>query len=62
MNKIEKEDKNMKSKNITDDVLIINYIAIKKENDKTTKSLRISIWKKFNNNYQMISHQGTDIN
>ncbi len=59
---IEWDFKNMKSKNIADDVLMINYIAIKKENDKIIESLRTSLWKKINNGYKMTFHQGTDIN
>lgn len=60
-NNIEWDFRDMKPKNITDNVVMINYIAIKKENDSITESLRTSIWKKFGSNYKMIFHQGTNI-
>lgn len=58
---IEWDYEKLKSRNISDDVVIVNYIAIKKENDTEIKSLRASIWKNNNDKYQMIFHQGTNI-
>lgn len=58
---IEWDYEDLKSRNISDDVIMVNYIAIKKENDTETKSLRTSIWKKSKDKYQMVFHQGTNI-
>lgn len=60
-NNIEWDYEDLKSRNISGDVIMVNYIAIKKENDIETKSLRTSIWKKSNDKYQMVFHQGTNI-
>lgn len=61
-NNIEWDFRDIKSKNITDGVVMVNYVTIKKESGLVTESLRTSIWKKFDDNYKMIFHQGTDIN
>lgn len=58
---IEWDYEDMKSRNISDDVVMVNYIGIKKENDIETKSLRTSIWKNNDGKYQMVFHQGTNI-
>jgi len=52
---------NLKSKELSNDIILVTY-KVKKKNLKDgriTLSLRSSIWKNVENNWQMIFHQGT---
>ncbi len=52
---------NFKIKQLSEDVLMATYKAEKKnmKDNNITLSLRTSIWKNTNNNWQMVFHQGT---
>ena len=45
-NNIEWDYRDMKSRSISNDLIMLNYIVIKKEGEKEIESLRTSIWKK----------------
>lgn len=55
------EISNFKIKNISKEIVLVTYKAkkIDLKNKKIIFSLRSSVWKIFNNNWQMIFHQGT---
>jgi hypothetical protein len=54
---------NIKIKELLKDVLIVTYKVKKHDlkNKNITLSLRSSIWKNINSNWQMVFHQGTPI-
>lgn len=55
---------NLKTKILSNDIVLVTYKVKKidlKENNKTI-SLRSSVWKNNNSNWQMVFHQGTLLN
>lgn len=52
-----------KAKPLSEDVVLINYISVSSSNnyDNPTKSLRCSVWRKRDNQWRMVYHQGTPI-
>lgn len=60
-NNIEWKVSNLKVKEISQNIFLINY-KIKKtdiKNNIVTNSIRTSLWKDFNGNWKMVFHQGT---
>ena len=50
-----------KTKQLTDDVILVTYISCIKENpsSETKQALRSSIWRRTQDRWQMVFHQGT---
>ena len=50
-----------KAKQLTDDVILLTYISCIKENhsSETKRALRSSIWRRTQNQWRMVFHQGT---
>ncbi len=52
---------NFRIKELSPELILATYIAIKKNQSNSSGSIRSSIWKKFAGNWKMIFHQGTKI-
>jgi hypothetical protein len=48
-------------KELSPELIVATYIAIKDNQSNSTRSIRSSIWKNFSGNWKMIFHQGTKI-
>jgi len=50
-----------KIKKLSPHLILATYIAIKKNQSNSSRSIRSSIWKNISGNWEMIFHQGTKI-
>jgi hypothetical protein len=48
-------------KELSPDLIVATYIAVKDNQPNSSRSIRSSIWKKYSDNWKMIFHQGTKI-
>jgi len=48
-------------KELSPELILATYIAIKKNKSNSSRSIRSSIWKKYSGTWKMIFHQGTKI-